>query len=116
VSQAILGNVGTTIIFQVGPNDSRRLANMLLPYTPTDAENLDKYQALVKMRVEGKTFPCFDIKTLPLEAPADEAALDQIREQSRNRFTSPKDQLHKRSVPPAFAAAFSHDADEVEED
>ena len=57
LAQSILGNVGTIITFQVGPNDSRKLANLLSPFSSSDAENLDKYHALVvsaRLRVIGR--------------------------------------------------------------
>jgi len=110
-----LGNVGNIITFQVGPNDSRRLSNVLSPFTSADAENLDKFEALVKMRVDGRTIPTFNINTLPLIGEPDETTYDRVREQSRARFTKPKDQLKSR-IPESFAAAFTHEPTDVEED
>jgi hypothetical protein len=115
LSQAILGNVGTVITFQVGPNDSRKLSNFLSPFTPAEAENLDKFEALIKMRVDGRTIPTFNLNSLPLVGEADETIYNQVRQQSRARFTKPKDQL-KPPIPEAFEDAFPPDLEELDED
>lgn len=97
LARSILGNVGTTIVFAVGPNDSATLARTIRPFSAHDAEDQDRFQALVKMRLDGASVPTFDVRTLPLERPADLAVLKQIREQSRARFTLPV--RHQRSAP-----------------
>ncbi len=118
LKDSILGNVGTLITFQVGPNDSRKLAHTLQPFTPAQAENLDKFEALVKMRVDGRTIPTYDIRTLPLSAPEDHPTYERIVEQTRARFTKPAHTLEPPPplVPAAFEAAFSEVIEEVEED
>jgi hypothetical protein len=115
LSDSIQGNVGTIITFQVGPNDSKKLTNILSPFTPVQAENLDKFEALVKMRVDGRSIPTFNINTLPLTDEPDEATYQQVVEQSRVRFTKPKDQL-MAPVPEPFQAAFAPTIEALDED
>jgi hypothetical protein len=99
LAESILGNVGTTIVFAVGPNDSVKLARTLRPFTAADAEDLSRFEALVKLRLDGVSIPTFDIRTLPLTSAPDPAMLEQIRAQSRARFTLPASADSNQAAP-----------------
>lgn len=88
--EAILGNVGATILFACGPDDARALAGYLKPnLTADDLVNFDRFKAAVKMQVEGKTVPSFSIATQPpLPEPPDADAREaRIREKSITNYT-----------------------------
>lgn len=62
---AIMGNVGAMVVFQCGLDDARRLAPYMAPgFTAEDLVNLDKYEAVVKLRVDGETQPAFSLSPL----------------------------------------------------
>ena len=67
------------------------------------------------MRVDGRTIPTFNINTLPLTGEPDEATYRQVLEQSRARFTKPKELL-KAPVPKPFEAAFDPTIEALDED
>jgi hypothetical protein len=90
LSESVLGNVGALIVFRCGPTDSRRLAASLKPFTPDQLENLDRYEAIVKLQSNGSTMPAFDLKTLPVENRADEGVLACLRRETRQRYARPR--------------------------
>lgn len=63
---AMMGNVGAMIVFQCGLDDARRLAPHLKPgFEAEDLVNLDKFQAVVKMRFNEETQSAFSLSPLP---------------------------------------------------
>ncbi len=70
---AVMGNVGTTIVFRPSPEDARALATHMSPqFKVEDIVNLDRYTAAIKLQNEGATQPAFTLYTPPpLEKPKD---------------------------------------------
>lgn len=95
LARSVLGNVGTTIAFRCGPADGRRLSAILRPFTPEHLEDLDRFEAVAKLQVQGVTHPAFDFRTLPVEQPADEARLDRIRSNSRRKYARPRREVER---------------------
>lgn len=116
LANAILGNVGTTVVFAVGPNDSRRLGHALRPFRAEDAEDLDKFEALVKLRVDGRSMPAVDIRTLPVASPRNETALQRIREQTRARFTRPRAEVEREPGFESGQPIWGYEAEDIEEE
>jgi hypothetical protein len=91
---AVFGNVGTLVSFQVGSEDAEEIAKqfgdeMLLE----DLLGLPKYHAYIRLMIEGLTSSPFSLSTLPPPAPLqDHRRLEMIRRLSRERYTK------KRSV------------------
>jgi hypothetical protein len=91
---AIMGNIGTLISFQVADDDARQLAHYTQPnFSAEDLVNLGKYQAAVWTRYRGEQQPAFSLSTLkPLPEMADAAArIERIRKLSIRQYT-PKSQ------------------------
>jgi len=54
VKNAVLGNVGTIILFRVGANDAEELAPEFVPvFTEEDIVNLPKYEIYLKLMIDG---------------------------------------------------------------
>jgi hypothetical protein len=88
--EAVMGNVGTSVIFRCSPDDARDLAAYTKPRFDAQAlMDLDRFQAVVKLQVGGQTQTAFNLMTLPPpEMPEDAAAREQrIRQQSSDRYT-----------------------------
>lgn len=88
--EAVMGNVGTNVIFRCSPDDARDLAAYTKPHFDAQAlMDLDRFQAVVKLQVQGATQPAFNLLTLPpLEQREDgEAREARIRQQSRTQYT-----------------------------
>ena len=63
LTQSVLGNVGALVAFRPSGNDSRHLGHAFRPFTPEHLEDLDRFEAVVKLQVDGRTAPAFDIRT-----------------------------------------------------
>jgi hypothetical protein len=63
---AIINNAGTTIVFQVGPDDATKLAKTMgNTIEPEQLTMLDQHQAVVRMRRGTERLKGFAISTLP---------------------------------------------------
>jgi hypothetical protein len=87
LAQSVLGNVSTLICFRCGPLDSALLSRLMRPYTHDQLEDLNRFEAVVKMQVYGNSLPAFDIRTLPLEGSPNQCQLELIRKQTKQRFS-----------------------------
>lgn len=105
LSQAILGNNASLIAFAVGPDDSRKLAPILRPFTGEQLLDLDRHEAIAKIQVNGHAVPAFDIKTLPVTSPRNDEVLEQIRAQTRARFARPRQTVEKAFSTPSAASS-----------
>lgn len=65
VLEAILGNVGTQIIFRVGARDAGFLQKELGAFEPTDLTNLPNYRTFVRLLVDGRKTKPFSASMLP---------------------------------------------------
>lgn len=69
VRDAVFGNVGTMVCFRVGAYDAEYLEREFAPYfTETDLVNLDKYNAYIKLMVDGTASKPFSMTTIPVGA------------------------------------------------
>jgi hypothetical protein len=90
--EAVMGNVGATIVFQCGLEDGRALAPYMKPgFSAEDLLNLDKFETAVKMRLEDQTQPAFSLGTLTLEPlrkrPEAEEREQRVRQKSIAQYT-----------------------------
>lgn len=93
VRDAVLGNVGSMMLFRLGAADARVLAEDLAPeIAMDDLLHLERYQAAVRLTARGETLRPFTAETLaPREPPADAAAIvERIRRSSRARYARPR--------------------------
>ncbi len=84
---AILGNVGTMIIFRLGGQDADRIAKEFQPELhPHDFLNLGLGEFYIKMSVDGKTLQPFSAITLRLKPPAQSDNIKVILEQNQKLY------------------------------
>lgn len=71
VKDAVFGNVGTTIVFKVGPLDAQELEPLFEPtFTIEDMVGLGVGQIYLTLSIDGLTSPPFSAQTLPpIEEP-----------------------------------------------
>lgn len=94
--EAVMGNVGTTIMFRVGPRDAQSLGSFVKPYFSQESLlNLSRFTAIVKMQHNAQTLPAFSVRTLPPIAQPDSAAarVARIRALSRDKYSIPKEMV-----------------------
>jgi GTPase SAR1 family protein len=77
IKDAILGNVGTIIIFRIGAVDSEVFAQEFAPeFRQSDFTNLPNYHIYLKMMIDGKISSPFSAATLP----PDQSSVDALPE------------------------------------
>jgi CxxC-x17-CxxC domain-containing protein len=66
VRDAVFGNTGTLVSFRVGATDSEFLEKEFAPtFTETDLVNLDKYNAYIRLMINGIASKGFSMRTIP---------------------------------------------------
>lgn len=101
VRDAVFGNVGTTISFQVGYNDASTLSEVMDEemVTTNDLQNLRKYDIYTKLLIDGMPSPVFSATTFaPIRDRVDvtEQKRDVILKVSREKYSKPVDLVEKK--------------------
>lgn len=80
IRDAVLGNVGTLVIFRIGAADAETLAPEFTPeFSAPDFTNLPNYHIYLKLMIDGKVSRPFSAVTLPPnDSPENAAAPDDI--------------------------------------
>jgi hypothetical protein len=96
VQSAVFGNVGTTIVFRVGPLDAELLEKLFLPqFTAEDLVNLGRYQMYLTLMIDGIGSQPFSALSMPpIEKPS-ENFYNEIMASSRQSFARPKAQTEE---------------------
>ena len=111
VTDAILGNVYTQIVFRVGLKDAALLQRSFTALTPDDLQNLDIGNALTRC---GKSEDSFSLKTRNYPNPPATNPSTQIQAHSRDTYSIPVQQAydHEAEQYKQAAAAAETPADE----
>lgn len=87
---AVFGNVGSLMVFAVGPNDAEILATQLGGnVTAADLIALPKYRAYLRLMIDGVAKSAFSMETIPPQPLEDATRADIVRQQSRRRYAQP---------------------------
>jgi len=88
--QAVFGNIGSMLVFAVGPNDAEILAEQLTGgVEATDLIALSKYNAYVRLMIDGVSRPAFSMETIPPAIVTDQQRAEIVRNVSRRRYAQP---------------------------
>ncbi len=91
VRDAVLGNVGTLLAFEVGAEDAETLVKEFEPLTVNDFMGLPRFNFYVKLMVNGKTSPAFSGTGLPPEPPYPSALLTRtVQDLNRLLYGTPR--------------------------
>ena len=108
-ADAVFGNVGSMIVFQMGMEDAELLAPQLSKFPgqlrPQDLTNLPKYTAYARLLIGGLPSAPFSMQTIPPtgELPdGDRSAV--VREASRRRHATPVERVYAE-IQKSFAVA-----------
>ena len=104
--EAVFGNVGSLLVFQVGARDAEALAEQLGgDATPQDLIALPRYRAYARLLVDGMPSRPFSLETLPPPAYDERRGRAAIvRRTSRHRYARPISQVHAE-IDKMFACA-----------
>lgn len=96
VKAAVLGNVGTMIVFRVGSTDALVFEKEFAPtFTAEDIVNLDFAQMYLRMTIDGIGSKPFSAKGLGPIAPPDYSNKDQVIEASRKNYARPRAEIEE---------------------
>lgn len=95
-ADAVFGNVGSIVAFQVGTDDAAILAEQLSKHPdqlqPQDLTNLPKYNAYARLLIDGTPSNPFSMQTLS-PPPITEDRLAIVTERSRRQHAQPFDKV-----------------------
>jgi hypothetical protein len=96
VRDAVIGNVGTAVLFRVGGQDAEALESEFGPdFTAYDLQHLERFHFAVRLLVRGDAEHPFSARTLPARAPPPltEEFLLRVRSQSRARYAASRQEV-----------------------
>jgi hypothetical protein len=97
VRDAVFGNVGTIINFRVGAADAEFLEKEFMPeFLQTDLVNLSKYNAYMKLMIDGVASRPFSAETEPPQKLPLVSYRDVIVETSRKKYATPRKVVEER--------------------
>ncbi|MEZ4210606.1 MAG: TraM recognition domain-containing protein [Patescibacteria group bacterium] len=87
IADAVLGNVGTMVAFRVGAPDAERLVKEFAPeVSEHDLVNIEKFNAYIKLMIDGTASKPFTLQTLPPMGEGNEKIGEAIKQLSRLKF------------------------------
>ncbi|RJQ28435.1 type IV secretory system conjugative DNA transfer family protein [Candidatus Parcubacteria bacterium] len=96
VQAAVLGNVGSIIIFRVGGEDAVKLKPEMAPiFDVKDMINLATQEFYIKMTIDGESYDPFSAETLRVLPPPHRSFKEEILRESRRKYTIPADAAKK---------------------
>ncbi len=96
VRSAVLGNVGSIIIFRVGGGDASDLEEEMTPmFKAKDMINLGMRVFYIKLTIDGETYDPFSAETLFVGPPPYESQSQKIIDFSRKKYTISADAAKK---------------------
>ncbi len=88
---AVFGNAGTMICFRIGVEDSEVMAKEFAPvFNEFDVINVDRFNAYVKLMINGTASRPFNMETYPKPADANDEMASAIKNLSRLKFGRPR--------------------------
>ncbi len=92
VQAAVLGNVGSIIIFRVGGEDAVKLTPEMAPiFEVKDMINLGMQEFYIKMIIDGEAYDPFSAETLKVLPAPHRSFKKEITDLSRSKYTIPVD-------------------------
>lgn len=104
---AVFGNVGSLVSFQVGSDDAEMLSLQFEEaVTPKDILSLPKYHAYARLMIDGVPSKPFSIHTLPPPLSEQDARkIENIRKMSRQRYSAKRTEVEQKISKWAASAA-----------
>jgi len=91
IKDAVLGNVGTLLSFEVGAEDAEMLSKEFIPMEVDDFIHLPKFNFYIKLMIDGKTSDAFSGTSIPPKEPGYKVvSKDKIIDFNRLVYGHPK--------------------------
>ncbi len=96
VKEAIMGNVGTLVVFRVGAEDAEFFEKEFAPeVTVQDLVSLPNYKIYLKLMINGVASRAFSANTLPPIEKDEKTYAQEIIEFSREKYTNKKEDVER---------------------
>jgi hypothetical protein len=107
---AVFGNVGSMVSFQVGSDDAETISLQFEEMvTQNDILSLPKYHAYIRLMIDGISSKPFSVSTLPPpKAEHDERRVHSIRELSRERYSQKRTDVEEKIMRWAASVSDGH--------
>ena len=93
---AVFGNAGTMVCFRIGAEDSEIMAKEFKPtFNEFDLVNIDRYNAYMKLMINGTASKPFNMATYPLLRNGNDEQAKAIRQLSRLKFGRPRAEVEE---------------------
>jgi GTPase SAR1 family protein len=90
ILEAVLGNVGSLLLFRLGAIDALKMEAYTKPELEAeDLQELPDYQAAARLQINNRLSRPFVLKTLPVSAKVDAAESRTIIQESKGKYTRP---------------------------
>jgi hypothetical protein len=90
VHDAVFGNVGTLVTFRLGLDDAQDLQKELGSFTYENILNLESYHTYVRI---GRAQDSFSMVTLPPPEEQDPTIAEKVKEASRHKYATPREEV-----------------------
>jgi len=90
IQDAVLGNVGTLLSFQLGMEDAEMLEKQFYPFSKEDLSTLPKFHYYAKLMTNGQSTQTFSAVSLPPTPALAESLAQKIKNLSRLAYSTPK--------------------------
>lgn len=90
IKDAVFGNVGTLVAFEVGVDDARALSREFAPISQRDFLGLPRFNFYLKLMIDGKTSEAFSGRTLPPSPPFDDRVRGKVETLNRLAYGWPR--------------------------
>ncbi len=95
MKDAVFGNTGTMICFRIGVEDAEIMAKEFAPvFNEFDVINIDRYNAYVKLMINGTASRPFNMQTYPKPEGADPQIAKLIRDLSKLKHGKTRTEVH----------------------
>ncbi|MBU2595743.1 type IV secretion system DNA-binding domain-containing protein [Patescibacteria group bacterium] len=94
IRNAVFGNAGTLVSFQIGAADAEYVAKEFEPiFGEEDLINVDKFHAYIRLLIDKVPAPPFSMRTIKLDYPGGMELSSAIRELSNFKYGRPRDEV-----------------------
>ncbi len=94
VRDAVVGNVGTMIVFRIGADDAEFFEKEMFPvFLMTDLVNLPRAQVIMRLMIDGATSPPFSAVTLPPAKRPETSFRDEILKHSYSTYSISRERV-----------------------
>src|SRR3989344_998905 len=94
MKDAVFGNAGSMICFRIGVEDAEIMSKEFAPvFNEFDVINIDRFNAYVKLMINGAASRPFNMETYPKPAGASLEVANVVRDLSRLKYGRPRAEI-----------------------